>query len=312
MLTLTKSKKSIPVALIRNKKDKKKNKIVYIDDVDYTQQKINDDDDDFDIFEYMNEDKLRPNKKEMSFSDLKDLERALKIGKEPVKKELKKIFRDLKSELEEIMKKEIILNYDEELEILPNPKSERLYLCGPSGSGKSHNVSQYIKNFKKIWKNKKIYLFSEQENDDILDQFKPIRIKLDEELIDDPISTKEISDSLTIFDDIDDISNKKLKNSVYDLKDSLLKRGRHENIYTITTNHQCTDYKNTRDTINESHIIFVYPRSGSAASIKYLLKTYLGFTKEQIEKILKLPSRWVAIHKSYPVYVMYQNGIYLI
>jgi len=311
MLTFKEGKKSIPVAIIINKKNKKrKNKIIYIDEIDYNEKRR--DDEDLDIYDYIKEDKIRPNKKEMSLNDLKELEKSLKKGKAPDKKNLLKIFEELNEELEEKIKKEIVLEYGEELEILPRPKSERLYFCGPSESGKSYNVSQYIKNFKKIYPKKNIYLFSEQEDDNQLDQFKPIRIKIDEELIEDPITTKEISNSLTIFDDIDDIRDKKLKNSIYDLKDTLLKRGRHEDIYTITTNHQCTDFRNTRDTINESNIIFVYPRSGAGSSIKYLLKTYLGFTKEQIQRVLDLPSRWVAIHKTYPVYVMYQSGIFLL
>ena len=46
-------------------------------------------------------------------------------------------------------------------------------------------------------------------DDESLDSVKPLRIQLDESLIEDPIDIKEFADSVVLFDDIDVIPDKK-------------------------------------------------------------------------------------------------------
>jgi Mor family transcriptional regulator len=46
-------------------------------------------------------------------------------------------------------------------------------------------------------------------------------------LIDDPITLEELSDSVSIFDDIDVIPNKKVREAVYSLLNQILETGRH-------------------------------------------------------------------------------------
>lgn len=72
------------------------------------------------------------------------------------------------------------------------------------------------------------------------------------------------------------------------------------------------NYKLTRSMINESSEITFYPRSGSTYQISNFLKTYIGLTPTQIQRILNLPSRWVTVHKSYPTYVFHEKGAYLV
>jgi hypothetical protein len=308
MLSFNKNENSRPIAMTS-----KHNKIIYINtNIDSERRK------DIELSDYMPEDDIidifRNNKKKMSKIDMIKLEKSLLKNDQNIEDEgLSNLYGDLNKKLENKINKEIILkDYDDSIEILPNDKSERIYYCGPTGAGKSHSMGQYIKNFKKVFPKKRIILFSDQPKDEVLDQFKPIRIIINEELLDDPIDVEELKDSLVIFDDIDSITNKKLKNLIETLRDTILKRGRHFEIYALCSNHQCTEYRQTRELLSASNIIYFYPQSGATYSIKYVLNKYIGLDKAQIDKIFKLKSRWVAIHKQAPMYVMYSHGIYLL
>jgi len=211
--------------------------------------------------------------------------------------------------------KEIIINDEGIIRILPNfDTSERSYTCGPSGSGKSYWISKYIEQWKRIFKREPIYIFSDVDKDELLDKYNNVRrVRLTEELINNPLDAKEFPEgSLIIFDDIDSIINKKLMKAIEDLRDHLLDRGRHEKLYVIVSNHLMTDHKRTRVCLNECSVINVFPRSGSAYGITYLLKHYCGLAPKQIKTLMNLQSRWVTVKKNYPLHVIHEKGVYLI
>lgn len=192
-------------------------------------------------------------------------------------------------------------------------KTDRIYICGPTGSGKTFWISQYLEKYKQIYPNRPIYIFSDVDKDELLDKHKPIRIKLNMSLHQKPIQTHELKDSCVIFDDVDSISDKNIKNAVITLYDSILKKGSsHDNISLIITNHACTDRTATRNILINSNFIVFFPKSGSSYGLNYMLKNYMGLSKEQIARVFNLPSRWVVLHKNFPLWIMYSTGIYLL
>ena len=102
---------------------------------------------------------------------------------------------------------------------------------GVSGSGKSTYTRKYLEQYKKKFKSRPIYLFSSLPSDESLDKVGPKRIKLDETLHTDPIKVDELSESICIFDDIDVISEKKVREAVYDILNQVLEIGRHYKIH---------------------------------------------------------------------------------
>jgi hypothetical protein len=195
----------------------------------------------------------------------------------------------------------------------PDPKTERsvLYITGPSGSGKSTYTSLYIKQYQKLHKKKNpIYIFSAIGSDAVLDLLKPKRIKIDDDLVYDPLDIEELSDSLVVFDDIDVISNKKQREAVYSILNSILETGRHFKISVIVTNHLSTNGNDTRRILNEAHSVTIFPQSGSKRGTIYLLKNYLGLDNEDIKKIKKVKSRWVTIFTKFPQCVMSEKQIW--
>jgi len=188
---------------------------------------------------------------------------------------------------------------------------EKVYISAPSNAGKSTYAGKWLGEYSKMFPDDDIYLFSSITKDKALDKYNPLRIILDNDLLNDPIEPKELQNSLVIFDDTDTIRNKKMKNYMEVLRDWLLEQGRHFNIRMLITSHLLSNYNSTRRILNEATSVVVFPRSGSGTyHIKNFLKTYCGFDKDQTKKFLNLPSRWVAVYRSYPQYVIYEKGVY--
>jgi hypothetical protein len=208
--------------------------------------------------------------------------------------------------------KEVILPEGDKLIPMPNRDVvEKIYVSAPSGAGKSTWCGKWIAEFTKMFPEDDIFLFSSIKKDKALDVHKPTRITLDADLIADPIQPEEIPNSLAIFDDTDTIRDKKLNVSLMIFRDWLLEQGRHFNIRMLITSHLLSNYMTTRRILNEATATVVFPRSGSGTyHIKNFLKTYCGLDKKEIKKFLNLPSRWVAIYRSYPQYVIYERGAY--
>ncbi len=204
---------------------------------------------------------------------------------------------------------------DGKFQQIPDPNTERqiLYITGPSGSGKSTYTANYTKLYKKIFKKNPIYIFSALKDDETLDILEPKRFKINKEsLLDDPINTEDLKNSLVIFDDIDSISDKNLKNAVYAILDSILTTGRHFNISCIITNHLPTGGHLTRQILNECHSICYFPHSGNNGKLKKFLIDQVGLDKTDIIRNKKSKSRWATIFKNYPMVCMTEKQINLL
>ena len=169
---------------------------------------------------------------------------------------------------------------------IPNTDQERdiLYITGPSGSGKSWYANTYIKNYKKTYPKNNIYMFSPVvEDESISSDIK--RVKLDDRMVTDPLKIGELAESLVIFDDIDVIKDKKLREAIYGLLNEVLEVGRHIKVSCIITNHLPTNGKETRRMLNEAHAITYFPAAGSKVQLNRLLEQYIGMDKKDIKKV---------------------------
>ena len=155
--------------------------------------------------------------------------------------------------------------------------------------------------------------YSKMDKDDVIDCIKGVkRIKLNEEILDADIDIKDLKNSLIICDDIDTITNKQVCKLVANLRDDLLENARHYNIYLCCVSHQILNYKSTRHLILESDIIVFFPRSGGY-QIKRFLKEYMSLERKQVDDVMKIPSRWIAINKNtFPNTYIGENDIYIL
>jgi Cdc6-like AAA superfamily ATPase len=216
---------------------------------------------------------------------------------------------------------EIILDDNEKSVIRPLLDMENRsvnYIAGPSGSGKTSYAVNLIKDYLKVYPKTDFFLFSRTDyhNDPVYKGMKIAQIKIDENLIENPIDIEqELSErSLLFFDDCNTIQNTELKKYVEGLIEDIMEVGRKLNITIIVTNHLVipNERKFARTVLNEIQSLTVYPKSGTTQQISYALKTYFGINKKDIEKILGLNSRWVTVIRNYPMTVLYERGVYIL
>lgn len=197
---------------------------------------------------------------------------------------------------------------------IPNTTIERsiLYITGASGSGKSYYTAQYIKQYKRLYPKRDIYIFSSLNEDKVLDALKVKRVKLDENLLTEHITAEDFKNSLVIFDDTDALTNKMMKTKVNNILNSILQTGRHFDVSCILTYHTPTGNRDTTMILNEAHSITIFPHSLGGRKLKYLLMDYIGLDKEQVKKIKNLESRWVTICKTYPMTILSEREAYVL
>lgn len=198
---------------------------------------------------------------------------------------------------------------------LPDPNTERqiLYITGCSGSGKSTYTARYTKLYKLQFKKNPVYVFSALKDDESLDVVQPKRFKISKEtLLDDRIQPEDLANSLVIFDDIDVINEKELKDEVYNILNQILETGRHFKISCIITNHLPSNGTYTRRILNECHSVTYFPHSGNNGKIKKFLIDQIGLDKQAYINNKKAKSRWATIFKNYPMVNMTEKEIHIL
>ena len=113
------------------------------------------------------------------------------------------------------------------------------------------------------------------------------------------------------FDDIDVISDKKIREAVYSTVNQILEIGRHFKIHCIVANHLPTNGMDTRRILNEAHTVTYFPRS-AGGKIKYLLEEYVGLDRKQIAYMKRQQPRACTIFKNYTQCYLLQHEIGLL
>lgn len=190
-------------------------------------------------------------------------------------------------------------------------KRETCLYAGPSGSGKSICCRKGIINFHELFPSAPVYIISRLMEDPAYDDLDFVqRIPMD--LFKDPeieIKPEEFKDCLVVFDDVDQFEKGPLE-KVQLLRKQLLELGRKQNCYIFCTVHMLMNYRATRDLINESQSVTVFPGSGWYY-INRFLREYCGFSREVINGIKNTKSRWVTIYTNYPKVILEEKRCYI-
>ena len=195
-------------------------------------------------------------------------------------------------------------DYNETIQQIPDKETERsiLYITGPSGSGKSYYTRNYILEYKKMFSKNNVYIFSSLDSDETLDKIPKIkRVKFTDKFLLYDFKITDFKDSLVIFDDVDAETNKFKKKKIFDILSMILNTGRHERVSVIFTSHLSCAGNETKLILSEAHSITIFPKNAGNRSLKYLLDSYFGLDKFQINYIKNVKdSRWITIIKTYP------------
>src|SRR5690606_334372 len=102
-----------------------------------------------------------------------------------------------------------------------------------------------------------ILLFSSKEKDKVLDDLPIERVRIDDDIFNNPYTLSEISSkskpSLAVFDDVQDFKSRKINIEIARLRDEIMRNGRSYGIYSLFIYHDPCDYKQTKSQIFESN-----------------------------------------------------------
>lgn len=192
--------------------------------------------------------------------------------------------------------------------IYPTEETERVYIAGKSGTGKSSLASMYAREYREMFPERRLILISTHSEEKAYSAFDMTQIELDDDFISNPPTLDDLSESLVIFDDTDNLNSKKLQDAVKAVNNNLIANGRKYNIHCITMSHQLMDYSRTRHLLNEANRV-VFFLGGSAYHNKRYMNVYAGLDKQQSAKVLGLKSRWVCLGLTLPNYYISQHEI---
>ena len=299
-------KNGFEIAQIRDKKDKQIHSIYVKDyDEDSTEENNKDIDKLIDKSFYKN----------VSPSNVILLKRALRTNNESLLKmnqNLLDLFEKGKILLDDQKNKLIVVEKNEHIQIMPPSNHFSLAVWGPSGVGKSYTIGKFLEAFRKKYKDRPIYIFSPIKDDKAFMKAKPIYIKIDESILQDPLQTVEFQSGVCVFDDIESLS-KQYYSVISEFRDRCLEVGRHNGIDIISVHHVIQSGNATKKIINESDMSIVFPRSNFAAIEKLCRNTY-GFDKKDIAYVREISkkSRWVCIKRSYPSVIISEHEVKVI
>ncbi len=188
------------------------------------------------------------------------------------------------------------------------PSREILYICGPSGVGKSTFCANYIRNFNKLFPKKKVYVLSRMDSDDTFAGLNITRIECDESLVTMPIDIHSECETgcMFMFDDCDTITDESVRNAVTHLMFDILETGRHKEIYCLITSHVMIKGSRNENAriFNEMHRLVLFPGGCNRVHAIRVLTEHLGIGGPVAKKILGLKTRWICIGKNYPQYLL--------
>lgn len=303
------------IAVIKTEKNDIKH-IVYLKDVldeEYTpdkkidKQKMN----------YIYNNLLNKTKERLNFKKIDILMKHIQSQSPPIgDMQLEKLYDEAMVMLEGKYNQQMLLN-EKGISFFPifNMDRERniFFITGASGSGKSTVASILSMFYHKLYPKQDIYLFSNKTEDPVFDNKKYInRIDINnKDFVENPIDLNELENSMVIYDDNEFGRDPDMAKEMERLSKLIMLQGRSKKIDYILINHLMTDYKRTRDVLNEmSHFIF-FPAFTTKYSVSYVLGKYFGLDPKTITKIFTLPSRYVCIVKN-PLTCISSKEIFLL
>ena len=160
-------------------------------------------------------------------------------------------------------------------------------LLGPSGVGKSTAIREFLEDYKKVFPENAIIMFSQKDTDLSIDPYVP-------DIIHVPLTTaiasynkpERFRNTCVVFDDIEglgaDKEEKKIAQALLMFKNSVLTVGRSFGITVVISSHVATAGVSTKSQIGETIQTVIYPGN---SGYKTLLTTYFEFNTRLLEYI---------------------------
>lgn len=188
--------------------------------------------------------------------------------------------------------------------------TQRIYIAGQSGCGKSRWAGNWIRDYVERYPDKEVFTCCHTpiNEDPAYKDIEAEQVDLDDpdfaELCEEEVLAGGLLEGkICIFDDIDKLE-KQAKTTAQRLLGQTLMMGRKQGIPVCFCNHLGADRNATRDILNAATAAVVFPRGGSPGQLDYLLKKHVGLSTVGVRAILEGRPRWAYVHREHPCYVL--------
>lgn len=201
---------------------------------------------------------------------------------------------------------------DGKMQVLPSEETERVFVAARSGAGKTFWAVGYIREYQEMFPDRQVFLFSTHEDEKAYSMVLHTPIPLDDTLVEKAPTLEDLQNSLCVFDDCDNIVDKKVAKAVQAINANLISNGRKYNIHVMTLSHLITAHEKTRLQLMEANRVVLFPQGGSQYHNSRYLSVYAGLSKAWIGKLLAEPSRWVCLDLRAPMSYVTENAVVVI
>ena len=268
---------------------------------------------------YIETDEDKPRRKFKTPYKMMSAKQILKNKYTTSTKKLQEEFKK-KEEEDETKEKTYFTIHNGYLQPMPDTNKERecIYITAPSGSGKSYFARMFLDNYKEIYPENRIIIFSLCKEDPAFDglEYELYHVNrqqfIEDYENDELYDINDLNNCCVVFDDIDSLSKNKMSEWLYELRALCLETGRKKEITVLCTSHIACNNKKTEVMINESDSIVVFPKKTLKPAITRMLCIKHGFDKSIVDTIEDLPSRWCMIHIRNPQYILTKDEIILL
>jgi hypothetical protein len=212
-------------------------------------------------------------------------------------------------------KYEINLPHGQHFEIMPptDGTTQRIAIGGMSGGGKSYQTARYIEKYHALYPKNRVIMFSQHTSDAVYDELTYIkRVDISETaILKKDLDITLLKSSLCVFDDTDNIQNKKVSSVMENLINDINANGRKYHISCIVCLHQMCNYAKTKSILADISGAMMF-LNGSKYNVNRFLKSYAGLEQKQVKQITSLKSRWFYISLVQPQYVLSEYKAFII
>ncbi len=194
-------------------------------------------------------------------------------------------------------------------------------IVGRSGAGKSSFVNKCLRLIKDFTPKSKFFIFSRKSSDPELEkgiESQIIRIECNEAFESEPLpeiedfaGTEKIPNYL-IFDDYEKLQDPTIRNRVRDFLGASVEICRQLHINIFIVRHEILNGVKSRNLLSENTNLVIFPNASPRTQVIDVLTKKIGLSIAQVQKIMRLKSRWVSISTTYPMWICYENGMYML
>lgn len=190
----------------------------------------------------------------------------------------------------------------------------RVFIAGGTLCGKSLMASVLCNDYNSQHKKNNIIVVSSVDDTRNYNDVRVKRLvcmKVDDSLLDDPIDLERLKKSCTVFDDIEAHEDKDVVRELENMRDRCIRTGRHYDTACIVSNQTLLGSDKTKQALSNCFQVIAYPSSAGKYQLTQFLTRYMSFNKDQIQRIMNLPSRYVLINRTMPNYILSENEVFM-